>query len=95
MDNTCDIIYDDEFGTKENENPDWKTNGLIANISDILEFLKRKINRWNSSKFYGWKTKSLATDDKFNKYTSPKWTKMGEINIYEDRRPYEFIPSTY
>jgi len=97
------LQYDSNYGTPEIVNPDFtvssramtnSSNRIIANVSNLLEHLKY-YNVWNDAKFVGWKTKILSPDDKYNKYASPKWTKMGEMYMYEDMRPYEFIPSTY
>lgn len=90
--NVNPIIYNKEFGTEENTN---SIPNSILNVFDASIFLKQNVNRWNFQKLYGWKTKTLSPIDKYNKYASPKWTKMGEIHVYEDRRPYEFIPSMY
>lgn len=65
----------------------------IVNVSDLFDLLSDKCDHWNNLKFVGWKTKTLSPQEKYNKYASPKWTKMGDMHVYQDRRPYEFIAS--
>jgi len=69
------------------------TTNKIVNVNNAFTFLLEKCYIWNNLKFIGWKTKTLSSEEKYNKYASPKWTKMGDMHIYEDRRPYEFIAS--
>lgn len=49
---------------------------------------------WIYQKFVEWSTGVASPDPILNKYgASTGWKKMGEFNIYEDQRNYEFIPN--
>lgn len=90
------IKYDVMFGTPEIEANHYSpANNVIYNVSDMLTYLKKYLKSWNNANMIAWSSETLHADDKYNKYASPKWTKMGEIHVYENRKPYEFIPSTY
>ena len=87
------IKYNTPYGTPEKLDVNYSTTHNINNIIDMLNYLKEKIPLWNADKFAGWTTKRPVSIPAFNKYISP-WIKMGELHVYEDRRPYEFIAST-
>lgn len=90
------VGYESQFGTRERINTDFMTkNYEINNVTNMADFLKLTLDTWNDKFFEGWKTKILSGNQDLNKYASPAWTKMGDMHIYEDMRPYEFIPSTY
>jgi hypothetical protein len=85
------LEYKLEFGTPPLTNREFmKSNYAIATVDNMLDFLKNTIRQWNHEKFRGWTDKKLSEQEKYNKYASPTWTKMGDMHIYEDMRPYEF-----
>lgn len=96
LDPLCKVVYRSNFGTKEIEESTYdENNHVVRNVEDMLKLLKLNINKWIDTKFIGWKTQVLSDEDEFNKYASPIWNKMGDIHVYENRKPYEFIPSVY
>jgi hypothetical protein len=70
------IQYESKYGTKEVENG--TIPDVIYNVNDMVEQLKQNLNIWNAP-------------DQYNKYLSPNWQKMGDMHVYEDRRPYRFV----
>lgn len=94
LDPQCHFVYSGNFGTEEIKESTYdENNHVVRNVEDMLKLLKLNINKWIDTKFVGWKTQILSDEDEFNKYASPIWIKMGDIHVYEDRRPYEFIPN--
>jgi hypothetical protein len=86
------VNYALQYGTPEVKDVTFTTNHRIRNVTDMVLFLKEKVPLWNADKFAGWANKTPSSTAAFNKYGS-SWTKMGEMHVYEDRRPYEFIAS--
>lgn len=86
------VNYSLQYGTPEVKDVTFTTNHRIRNVTDMVLFLKEKVPLWNADKFAGWANNTPSSTPAFNKYGS-SWTKMGEMHIYEDRRPYEFIAS--
>lgn len=88
------LFYEDIFGTPEVTGISFdppKNKFDIKNVTDMCNFLKTTVDEWNNTKFIEWKTGQ--PDAKYNKY-GKSWTKMGEMHIYEDRRPFEFTASS-
>ena len=74
----------------------------ILNVSDMSDYLKLCLSSnspqypqtYTKIKFVEWSTGVPSQTSKYNKYgSSSGWVKMGDFHIYEDMRPYEFIPS--
>ena len=84
--------YVGNFGTPERTDATIPGES-VKNVFNMLDYIKTYITSWNNSKFVGFYTKALSSEDNYNKYASPKWVNMGTIHVYEDRRPYEFIPT--
>jgi hypothetical protein len=76
-----DIVYLDKFGTPQNLTPYNKTDKIIRNVSDMRESLEDFLPEW---------CKNELTE----KYYMDKGiTKAGDIHVYTDGRPYEYIVS--
>jgi hypothetical protein len=74
----------------------------IWNVSDMSDYLKILLTAksaeypqtYTETKLVEWSTGVISPKLKYNKYgSSSGWVKMGDFHIYEDMRPYEFIPS--
>jgi hypothetical protein len=75
------IVYEKRYGTPERENGpiDAKYNipAKINNVSDMRAILEYYI--------------SIEKIIKYNEYYHSPFTKMGDMHIYEDRRPMEYV----
>lgn len=94
-DHAINFLYREHYGTPERLTKSTavkEINGKkrldIIDVYSMTMFLKLTVNGWNDLKFNEWKTGQ--PDVKYNKY-GKDWTKMGEMHVYEDQRPYEFI----
>lgn len=88
----ANVRFTDGAGTPEVEDVASPPISIIRNVTEAFLGLKM-VNAWTGVKFVEWKTKTPSPQAKYNKYgASTGWEKMGEFHIYEDQRPYEFIP---
>lgn len=78
--NLKDIYYKEEFGTPENTSPyDGKT---IKNVADFRKHLEELIDDFNGRGTYA---------DLEDNYRKEGLTIAGEMHVYNDGRPYEWI----
>jgi len=74
-----DVIYLEKYGTPEDLTPYDKTEKIIRNVSGARESLEDFLPNW---------CKTELTE---NYYINLGITKAGDIHIYADKRPYEYI----
>ena len=90
------LTYDDVYGTEEIKQETYNdvNSFRIKNIPDLMKLLKLHLQNWINTKYEGWINNSQTNNQFSSKYDNT-WTKMAEITIYEDMRPYEYKQFTY